>query len=115
MQQMLIMVRYRVAGDHAHFRHDMSKAAAMIAELPGLSWKIWGFDNDFGTGLSAYLFESEAAARAFLSGPVLERLRSRPDVTEVTFDVAPVDRGLSAITGGMPALAGTPIATAAVS
>ena len=115
MQQMLIMVRYRVAGDHAHFRHDMSKAAAMIAELPGLSWKIWGFDSDFGTGLSAYLFESEASARAFLSGPIIERLRSRPDVTEVTFDVAPVDRALSAITGGMPALAGTPIAAAAVS
>ena len=108
MQQMLIMVRYRVAGDHAHFGHDMSKAAAMIAELPGLSWKIWGFDPDFGTGLSAYLFESEASARAFLSGPIIERLRSRPDVTEVTFDVAPVDRALSAATGAAQALAATP-------
>ena len=115
MQQMLIMVRYRVAGDHAHFRHDMSQAAAMIAELPGLSWKIWGFDNDFGTGLSAYLFESEATARAFLSGPVIERLRSRPDVTEVTFDVAPVDRALSATTGAALALALTPTAATAIS
>ena len=115
MQQMLIMVRYRVAGDHAHFRHDMSKAAAMIAELPGLSWKIWGFDNDFGTGLSAYLFESEATARAFLSGPVIERLRSRPDVTEVTFDVAPVDRALSATTGAALALALTPTTATAIS
>ncbi|WP_162917300.1 YdhR family protein [Dongia deserti] len=112
MQHMLITVRYRVAGNHAHFRHDMSKAAAMIAELPGLAWKIWGFDQDRGAGVSAYLFESEPAARAFLAGPVLERLRNRPDVTEVTFDIAPVDRGLSAITGATRALAAVPTGAA---
>ena len=115
MQQMLIMVRYRVGGNHAHFRHDMSKAAAMIAELPGLAWKIWGFDEDRGAGVSAYLFESEAAARAFLAGPVLERLRNRPDVIEVTFEIAPVDRDLSAITGATHALAVLPTPAAAAS
>jgi len=115
MGQMVVTVRYRVQGDHAHFRYDMKKAAGLIAGIPGLVWKIWGIDQDRDVGVSTYLFASEASARAFIAGPMIERLRSRPDVTEVTFDVAPVDRALSAITGGMPALAGTPIAAAAVS
>ena len=42
MGQMLVTVRYRVQGDHAHFRHDMTKAAGLIAGIPGLVWKIWG-------------------------------------------------------------------------
>lgn len=105
MQQYLITVQYRVTGDRARFRQDVSKAAPVIAEVPGLAWKIWGFDQERGAGVSAYLFDSESAARAYLAGPVLERLRSRADVTDVSFDIAPVDRQLSAITGAMPALA----------
>jgi hypothetical protein len=112
MGQMLVTVRYRVQGDHAHFRHDMTKAAGLIAGVPGLVWKIWGIDRDRGIGASAYLFASEASARAFIAGPMLERLRSRPDVTDVSFELATVDQDLSEMTGAADALAGAPIAAA---
>ena len=112
MGQMLVTVRYRVQGDHAHFRHDMTKAAGLIAGVPGLVWKIWGIDRDRDIGASAYLFASEASARAFIAGPMLERLRSRPDVSDVSFELAPVDQDLSEMTGAADALAGAPMATA---
>jgi putative monooxygenase ydhR len=112
MGQMLVTVRYRVQGDHAHFRHDVKKAAGLIAGIPGLVWKIWGIDEDGDTGVSAYLFASEASARAFIAGPTIERLRSRPDVTDVSFEFAPVDQELSEMTGAADALAGTPVAAA---
>jgi hypothetical protein len=112
MGQMLVTVRYRVQGDHAHFRHDMTKAAGLIAGVPGLVWKIWGIDQDRGIGVSTYLFASEASARAFIAGPMLERLRSRPDVTDVSFELATVDQDLSEMTGAADALAGAPIAAA---
>ena len=112
MGQMLLTVRYRIQGDHAHFRHDLTKAAGMIAGTPGLVWKIWGIDRDRDIGVSAYLFASEAAARAFVGGPTLERLRSRPDVIDVSFELAPVDQDLFEITGASDALAAAPVAAA---
>ena len=112
MGQMLVTVRYRVQGDHAHFRHDMTKAAGLIAGTPGLVWKIWGIDHDRDVGASAYLFASEASARAFIAGPMLERMRSRPDVSDVSFELAPIDQDLSEMTGAADALAGAPIAAA---
>jgi hypothetical protein len=112
MGQVLVTVRYRVQGDHDHFRHDMTKVAGMIAGIPGLVWKIWGIDHDRDIGASAYLFASEASARAFIAGPMLERLRSRPDVADVSFELAPIDQDLSEMTGAANALAGAPIAAA---
>ena len=112
MGQMLVTVRYGVQGSLAHFRHDVKKVAGVIAGIPGLVWKIWGIDADRDTGVSAYLFASEASARAFIAGPMIERLRSRPDVTDVSFEFAPVDQELSEMTGAADALAGAPVATA---
>jgi hypothetical protein len=112
MGQMLVTVRYRVQGDHAHFRHDMKKVAGLISGTPGLVWKIWGIDQDRDIGASVYLFASEASARAFIASPMLERLRSRPDVTDVTFELAPVDQDLSEMTGAADALAGASVAAA---
>ena len=90
-------------------RYDKGRG---IAGTPGLVWKIWGIDRDRDTGVSAYLFASEASARAFTAGPMLERLRSRPDVTDVSFELAPIDQDLSEMTGAADALAGAPIAAA---
>ena len=112
MGQVLVTVRYRMQGDHAHFRHDMTKAAGLIGGIPGLVWKIWGIDKDRDIGISAYLFASEASARAFIAGPMIERLRSRPDVSDVSFELAPVDQDLSEMTGAADALAGIPLAAA---
>jgi hypothetical protein len=104
MRQTLVTVRYTLTGDGETFRTDMDKAAALIAETPGLIWKIWGFEPDLGFGLSAYLFESEAAAYAFVGGPVIHALRARPDISDVIFEMAGVDLDLSAMTGAGPAL-----------
>jgi hypothetical protein len=105
MKQTLVTVRYTLTGDGETFRKDMDKAAALIVETPGLIWKIWGFEPELGFGLSAYLFESEAAAYAFVGGPVIKGLRERPDVSDVIFEMAGVDQGLSAMTGASTALA----------
>jgi hypothetical protein len=113
MQKSLVSIRYRLSGDPVRFRGDMERAAATIAAVPGLIWKIWGFDPRRGGGLSAYLFETDAAAQAFVTGPVIERLRKHPDVAEVFVDSAPVDRELSARTGAEAALAPCRAKTAA--
>ena len=91
MQQMQVTVRYRVEGDHAHFRAEMTKTAPAIASIPGLVRNMWSLDPDSGLGTSVYLFESEAAARHFLAAPTLEHLLNGPGVSGVAFDMTHVD------------------------
>lgn len=100
----LITVRYRLRGPVAQFRGDVSPAADALAGTPGLIWKIWGFDEAQGMGVSAYLFESLAKAEDFVAGPTIGRLRQRPEVVEVALELAAVDRDLSARTGAASAL-----------
>jgi hypothetical protein len=104
MKQALVTVRYTLTGDGEKFRNDMDKTAALIVETPGLVWKIWGFEPELGFGLSACLFDSEAAAYAFVGGPVIKALRDRTDLSDVIFEMAAVDQSLSAMTGAGPAL-----------
>ncbi|MBA4096050.1 MAG: hypothetical protein C0484_04680 [Rhodospirillum sp.] len=93
MQRMQVTVRYRVEGDHAHFRAEMAKSAPIIASIAGLVRNMWSLDPDSGLGTSIYLFDSEAAARHFLAGPTLEHLLNGPGVSGVAFDLTHVDEG----------------------
>ena len=93
----LLTVTYRVSGDLEAFRAKASEVAAAIAVAPGLRWKVWGLGPD-GSGLSVYLFETQAAADAFVAGPVVAGLKANPAVQGVTLASAPVDATLSQIT-----------------
>jgi hypothetical protein len=110
MTMALITVRYRLRGPVAQFREGASPTADALAGTPGLIWKIWGFADAQGMGVSAYLFESLDKAEEFVAGPAIGRLRHRPEVAEVALELAAVDRGLSAHTGAAPALDLSPAA-----
>jgi hypothetical protein len=111
MQQMQVTVRYRVEGDHAHFRAEMTKSAPIIASIAGLVRNMWSLDPDSGLGTSIYLFDSDAAARQFLGGPTLEHLLNGPDVSGVSFDLTHLDAAHPEI--GVPAAARAPESRAA--
>ena len=111
MQQMQVTVRYRVEGDHAHFRAEMAKAAPMVASIAGLVRNMWSLDPDSGLGTSIYLFDSEAAAHHFIAGPTLEHLLNGPDVSGVSFDLTHVDEAHPEI--AIPAPAPAPESRAA--
>jgi hypothetical protein len=110
MTTALITVRYRLRGPAAQFRGGLSQAAEAIGGTPGLIWKIWGFADAQGMGVSAYLFETLAEAEDFIAGPAIVRLRQHPDVAEVALELAAVDRNLSERTGAAPALELSPAA-----
>lgn len=110
MTMALITVRYRLRVPVAPFRGGASPVADELAGTPGLIWKIWGFADAQGMGISAYLFVSLAEAENFVAGPIIERLRQRPQVAEVALELAAVDRDLSVRTGAGPALELSPAA-----
>lgn len=84
----------------------MTAAAERLAQLPGMIWKIWSYDDEAQTALSVYLFDTEANARAFGDGPLEASLGANPGIGNIVVTYFDVDEGLSAITRGPVGAAG---------
>lgn len=74
------------------------QAAETIAQVPGLLWKIWVYDDENQRAGGMYLFESDEAARAFGEGPLEPSLSSMPGVSNITKVYFDVEEDLSLVT-----------------
>ena len=81
------------------------EAAAKVASIEGLIWKIWVSQKDeFAMG-GIYLFCNRDAAEAYLKSPVIQSLRSNPAVVSSESQLWDVESSLSALTRApLPAL-----------
>lgn len=96
----IVQINYR--------RPDMPKAewearytddrAKQFLGVGGLQWKIWldGADERRAGGI--YLFADRAAAEAYVSGPIVARMKANPDVQELDIRVFDVRERMSEIT-----------------
>jgi hypothetical protein len=67
-----------------------------IANVPGLHWKIYGFDDEESMATGIYLFEDVESLNSYL-GPFMER--DQPDgVVDLEYKVWEVQEDLSKIT-----------------
>jgi hypothetical protein len=69
--------------------------------LPGLEWKLWLADAVGRTAGGLYLFRDAASAHAYVSGPVIARLRTSPLVQALRLRIYPVADELSRRTGAL--------------
>ena len=77
---------------------DTRKFAETISKVPGLMWKIWiGADERPEVG-GIYMFTDEAAAKAFMAGPLYAAIKGNPGFTKVEGKLFNVDEMHSAIT-----------------
>jgi hypothetical protein len=87
----ILQINYKLTTPAADFLANAVPAARAISEVSGLRWKIWLKSETENEGGGIYLFEDEAALEAFLSGPIVEKLKSHPALREISvkkFDVA---------------------------
>lgn len=94
----ILQINYQLRSSVADFLSAAEPVASMIASVDGLRWKIWLRNDDGNEGGGVYLFESASALESFLSGPIIEKLKSNPDIENVTAKVFDVPQELSAIT-----------------
>src|SRR5215470_15092784 len=74
------------------------EAANTIASVEGLIWKIWvSREEEFEMG-GIYLFSNREAAQAYLNHPLVQAVRSNPDVVSAQSQLWDVESSLSAIT-----------------
>ena len=78
----------------------MAAAANKIANVPGLLWKIWAYDDDAQRAVSYYLFDTDEHAREWGEGPLRASLGANPGVSNISTSYFDVDEELSAITRG---------------
>ena len=98
----LLVVRYsrQRGSDDPEQARGFLAAAEKIAGLPGLVWKLWGYDDTEHAAESIYLFDSEEHARAWGDGPMTPALSSHPGIGDIEVRYFDVDEGLSLVTRG---------------
>lgn len=74
------------------------EAAAIIASVEGLIWKIWVLQEEELEMGGIYLFANRETAEAYLCHPVIQAVRSHPAVVSMQAQLWDVERSLSAIT-----------------
>jgi len=78
------LVTYALRGiSDADLRAGAEAAAPAFAALPGLESKVWLADRASGTYGGLYTWESEAALRAYLDGPLFASMRESPTLAGV--------------------------------
>jgi len=96
----LLVVRYgrQLGKDDPDQAREFLADAEKIAGLPGLLWKLWGYDDAEHVAESIYLFETGEQARAFGDGPLKSALGSHPGISDIEVRYYDVDEQLSAVT-----------------
>jgi hypothetical protein len=96
----LLVVRYgrQLGKDDPEQARGFLEAAEKIAGLPGLVWKLWGYDDSEHVAESVYLFDTADHARAWGDGPMKAALGSHPGISDIEVRYYDVDEELSAVT-----------------
>jgi len=99
MISVLVTFTYPDTFDEARVRQVADGAKAIFAGMPGLRSKAFTFDREIREARNFYIWNSEAAARAFFSPQLVERVTGlygvRPSVQFLEI-AALVDNGASA-------------------
>lgn len=99
----VLQINYRLGGPRAAYEAENLPYAQPIADIPGLSWKIWIVSEDLGEAGGIYLFD-DGGLLAFLDGPIIAEMKGGPTLSIKAFDViadlttvtrGPVTRGHS--------------------
>ena len=83
MSPRILEVNVKFNSPTADLEQACGQAAQSFTESPGLCSKFWWVKANHDAG-GIYEFESEAAARAYLAGPIMAALQCSPAVANVS-------------------------------
>lgn len=96
----ILQINFKFNGSRADFLATAGPAAQLIADFPGLQWKVWLFNEDEGEAGGIYLFDSPESVQRYLQGPIVTGLEKNPKITATTAKVFETPEELSRITRG---------------
>ncbi len=98
MSQKILQVNFKFSIPRADLEAAFLPVAQPIADVPGLLWKVWLMNEVEQEAGGIYLFESDAAAQAYLAGPIVASLKASPAVSNISAKLFDVLESHSAIT-----------------
>lgn len=97
MPAKILQINYMLNAPRAEYEGENLPYAQPIADMPGLRWKVWIINEAEREAGGIYLFDDDAAAQAFLGGPIIAEMKGDPTLSIKAFDVI---TDLTAITRG---------------
>lgn len=97
MSARILQINYKLSGPRAEYEEENLPYAQPIADLSGLRWKVWIINEAESEAGGIYLFDDDAAVKAFLDGPIVAEMKGDPTLSIRAFDVI---SELTAITRG---------------
>jgi hypothetical protein len=105
MSQKILQVNLKFSIPKAELEAAWLPAAQPISDVPGLQWKIWLMNETEHTAGGIYLFESEAAVRAYMAGPIVAEMMVSPVLSNIDAKVFDMLENHTSITRGPVKLA----------
>lgn len=100
MGRTIVHIQYQIRVPLEDYQTAVAPLAPLVADTPGLLWKIWLLDDAARMGGGVYLFADQAAAQAFLAGPLVAQVRQAAILSDFQAVQFGVIDNLSAITSG---------------
>jgi hypothetical protein len=87
MSAKILQINYKLNGPRAEYERENLPYAQPIADLIGLRWKVWIINENQSEAGGIYLFDGDAAVKAFLDGPIIAEMKGDPTLSVKGFDV----------------------------
>jgi hypothetical protein len=84
MSKTVVQMNFEYHMPQAEYETIVEQAAPSIAQVEGIVWKIFIIKEATQEAGGLYLFESVAAAEAYLNGPIITGLRQHPGIRNVS-------------------------------
>jgi hypothetical protein len=97
MSTRILQINYRLGSPRSDYERENLPYARPIADMAGLRWKIWIISEARSEAGGIYLFDDDAAVKAFMDGPIIAEMKGDPTLSIKAFDVI---ADLTAITRG---------------
>lgn len=100
MSGKILQINYKFNVPRGDYEQAVSPLADEFAAVPGLHWKIWLMNEAESESGGIMLFEDEAAAQAFLEGPLAAQVTGHPALSDFSVKQFDVMKDETAITRG---------------
>ena len=100
MSEKILQVNMKFSIPRADLEAAWLDVAQPIADCPGLRWKVWLMNEAEHEAGGIYLFESEAAMKAYMAGPIVAAAMASPVLSNIEAKVFDVLESHTAITRG---------------
>jgi hypothetical protein len=87
----MLQINSRFNSSAVELAEEFKGAATPISAVPGLEWKIFAMNDERSEAAGIYLFEDAESLEAYLAGPIVAAMKSKPafsDINVKTFEVA---------------------------